>query len=594
MKVLVFAPHSAIWVHAFPEAHVAEALQQAGHQIVYVGCGRVFSELCVSMGAYGVGIEASVARKKQVCELCDANKQIIRQSFDFAGPDLADLLDVADQAWVESVCASVTQENYLDLVVDEVKVGKCALSHFLINRKKSNLEFSDGEWERFRVELRNTLKAFAGIKRALDSEKPDRVIVYVAAYSVNFVCCELAKQRGIPHYYLAAAGNLSDRLQRIVLAKGHTMHFQKNNIRHWKALKDYPCSAESLSYITRHFRELLRGHNPFVYSSPAQNKLVDLKERFGIAEDKKVLLAAMSSYDEIYASQIVGLWPDDFESIFPSQMEWIKALIDFVERRPDLFMLIRVHPREFPNKRDTGFSDSALKFQKMLVSLPPNVKVNWPTDQISMYDIAEITDVCLNAWSSAGKELTLLGIPVVTYAPDLLVYPPELNYVSDSREGYFQQVLLALEQGWSADRIRAAYRWYVLEFEKAMIDLTESFTASENQTDSLVVRGVNKMRRALDPYHRQAKDCARRAAGLKAAPLINRLVEDARETVLDIRVEEGFPSVSAEEETAALRREVGQLVELMYANRGPAKANTLRYKLEGFVRASDESTQQRT
>ena len=591
MKVLVFAPHSAIWVHAFPEALVADALQQAGHQIVYVGCGRVFGELCVSMGAYGVGIEASVERKKQICELCDANKRIIRQQFDFSGPDLADLLDAADRAWVDNICASVTRSNYLDLVIDGVAVGKCALSHFLINRKKSNLEFNAGEWERFRVELRNTLNAFAGTRKVLDAEKPDRVMVYVAAYSVNFVCCELARLRGIPHYYLAAAGNLADRLQKIVLAKGHTMHFQKNNIRHWDTLRDVPCSADSLSYITRHFRELLRGRNPFVYSSPAQNKPQDLRARFGIGEGQKVLLAAMSSYDEIYASQIVGLWPDDFESIFPGQMDWIKALIDFVEHRPDLFLLIRVHPREFPNKRDTGLSDSALKFQEMLVALPPNVKTNWPTDQVSMYDIAEITDVCLNAWSSAGKEMTLLGIPVVTYAPDLLVYPPALNYVSDSREGYFQQILQALANGWSVDHIRAAYRWYVLEYEKAMLDLGESFAASENQADGLALRGLNKLRRMLDPYHRQTKDCSSRAATLKAAPLINHLVEEARDTVLDIRVERGFPSISIAEETAALRREVGRLVELMYSNRGTARPGTLRHRLESFARASHEPTQ---
>ena len=50
MNVLVFAPHSAVWIHAFPEALVAEALMQEGHQIIYVGCGGVLKINAKSTG----------------------------------------------------------------------------------------------------------------------------------------------------------------------------------------------------------------------------------------------------------------------------------------------------------------------------------------------------------------------------------------------------------------------------------------------------------------------------------------------------------------------------------------------------------------
>jgi UDP:flavonoid glycosyltransferase YjiC (YdhE family) len=54
MKILFFSPHTAIWVHAFPEALVAEALQQGGHEIVYVTCGRQLQRYCVAMSAHQV------------------------------------------------------------------------------------------------------------------------------------------------------------------------------------------------------------------------------------------------------------------------------------------------------------------------------------------------------------------------------------------------------------------------------------------------------------------------------------------------------------------------------------------------------------
>jgi len=583
LKILVFAPFSAIWVHAFPEALVVESLKQSGHEIVYVTCGRVFSDLCVSMGAYGVTIDSSVEAKRKVCDLCDRNKHLIRKEFGFAGYDLSEAFTAEDHAWVDEICAQTTAESIMDLVLDGIEVGKCALAHFLINLKKINLEFSAAEWVRLQVELRNVLYAFVGCRRAIERERPDRVLVYVAAYSVNLVCCELAAAQGIPHYYLAAAGNLSDRLQRIVVAKGHAMHFQKNNISHWPGLKDIPCSADTLRYVTDHFQQLFRGKNPLVYSAPVGGAGGDLRALFGIRPEQKVLTAVLSSYDEIYASQIVGLWPSDFESIFPTQIDWLRAIIDYVGKRPELFLIVRVHPRELPNKRDPVASESSRKLGEVLADLPSNIKVNWPTDGISLYEVAEITEVCLNAWSSAGKELTLLGLPVVTYAPDLLVYPPELNYISATRQGYFAQIELALDAGWSAENIRAGYRWYALEYEKAMIDLSESYTVSENHDTRLPVRIVNRLRRAINPMYRQERDCARRAPSLSSRALIDRLFTDARDTILDIRAESGFQAASLEEESASLRREIARMIRILYSSAEVTASNTLKYKLDRYA-----------
>ena len=157
MKILVFAPFSAIWVHAFPEALVVESLRQSGHEIVYLTCGRTFSNLCVSMGAYGVGLDAAPAAKAKICAKCESHKQLIRDQFGFAGGDLSQMFDSADHAWVEKICASTDAASIIDLEIDGIGVGKCALSHFLINQKKSSLEFSATEWTRLQVELRNVL-----------------------------------------------------------------------------------------------------------------------------------------------------------------------------------------------------------------------------------------------------------------------------------------------------------------------------------------------------------------------------------------------------------------------------------------------------
>lgn len=71
-KVLFFAPHSGIWVHAFPEALVAEALVKHGHDLVYITCGKVFSKQCVVMDAARVGWQSEGHQREDVCRQCVA------------------------------------------------------------------------------------------------------------------------------------------------------------------------------------------------------------------------------------------------------------------------------------------------------------------------------------------------------------------------------------------------------------------------------------------------------------------------------------------------------------------------------------------
>jgi len=64
LTILLFAPHSAIWVHAFPEALIAESLEQGNHRIVYVTCSGEFHNYCVCMSAYGLDQNSPQIKKK--------------------------------------------------------------------------------------------------------------------------------------------------------------------------------------------------------------------------------------------------------------------------------------------------------------------------------------------------------------------------------------------------------------------------------------------------------------------------------------------------------------------------------------------------
>lgn len=97
--------------------------------------------------------------------------------------------------------------------------------------------------------------------------------------------------------------------------------------------------------------------------------------------------------------------------MYKNQVLWLKDLIDFFSKREDLFLIIRVHPREFPNRREGCKSENATVYEELLSNLPNNIKVNMPSDNLFIYDLALYSDVVLNGFSSAGLEMALLGLP---------------------------------------------------------------------------------------------------------------------------------------------------------------------------------------
>ncbi|MEI9804955.1 MAG: hypothetical protein WDN48_11450 [Pseudolabrys sp.] len=85
-----------------------------------------------------------------------------------------------------------------------------------------------------------------------------------------------------------------------------------------------------LANVTDHHLEVFRGRSTFAYSAPKGSQLFDVRRHFGIRNDQKMLLATMSSYDEDMAAELAGVYAATSNPLFGSQIEWVRALLDFV------------------------------------------------------------------------------------------------------------------------------------------------------------------------------------------------------------------------------------------------------------------------
>ena len=555
MKALVFAPHAGIWVHAFPEALVVDALRASNIDVLYVTCGGALSSYCVTMASRGLTIASSARDKQAVCRDCQRNRDLLRGGFTLGGYDFDTVLGDTENRRVEQLVAEARPETIASFAIDGIEVGRASLYEYLIQRKKSALELASSEWPEFRPRLVNTVRSLVAAQKILDQERPDRVLVYNTLYSVNAMWRAAATQRGIASYFLHAGVSLKDRLQKMIVARDSTLLWYMQLIELWPQFRDVPCTPEQLAAVTDHFVQLFRGASMFAYSAASRG--VDIHARFSVG-DRKLVVATMSSYDEYVAAAAVGEMPPMKDALFATQIEWVRALVEWFRARPDLFLIIRVHPREFPNKREGTKSEHAQELERELSSLPPNVRVNWPDDKLSIYDLAAHGDVFLNAWSSAGREMALLGLPVVVYCPDMLLYPADLNYVGTTREAYFTAIDSALRDGWSFERMRKAFRWCVLELVRSVVDISDAFDFSEEAPRSILDRAVRLALAA--PTVRQRWDLRRRPRHLKAQRRLGELIRSGAATLVE--APNHVPTEATE--TTALRREVARLALALF------------------------------
>jgi hypothetical protein len=479
VKVILFSPFSNIWEHVFPEALVAEGLTERGASVLAVRCGTMLQSHCVAMSAAGVGADAPPKVRQQVCVACVKRRDLLDSSLPFGSVVLDNLVEAEDRAAGQAARASVTLANWVDFEIDGgVPIGRYAAYEFLLDNKIIGTDVPAALWPQYLNKLDQSIVTYFAGKRLLQREQPDRVLVYNRLYAVNHAFCEAAKKLGIPTYTLQGGGHVVRRGETMTMFRDTQSLDEVFRTPAWKTYQAAPIGEAEVGLVGEHFAGLLEASSAFAYSSAFEaSQPADLRARFEVPPGKKVLLVPMSSEDEVNAARLADVIPptSDVTSLFADQFEWIAWLFEFAKSRADLHFIIRLHPRMFPNKRESVLSPVVAQIMSLLDGRPENITLNLPTDNVSMYDIMQIVDVLLNFRSSAGAELAAFGIPVVAPAnSEFFTYPAGLNLVGVTTADYAAKINQALASGWSIEHSRAAFRWFAFLFSRVAVDFSDS------------------------------------------------------------------------------------------------------------------------
>jgi hypothetical protein len=155
---------------------------------------------------------------------------------------------------------------------------------------------------------------------------------------------------------------------------------------------------------------------------------------------------------------------------FPSLIDWAIRTIDYFKGRPDLQLLLRIHPAEV---RGTSPSRQPLlaEIEKRFPILPPNVFIIPPESPVSTYAAMQLCNSVLIYGTKTGVELAAVGIPVVV-AGEAWIKNKGLTLDASTPEAYFEILdTLPLGERLSPEVVEQAQRYAFHFFFRRMMPL---------------------------------------------------------------------------------------------------------------------------
>jgi hypothetical protein len=472
--VLFFTPEAGVDPHLAAQCVLGRALCERGHDVLFVRCFDCFRR-CPVMDMYHLPHGLPAAGRERVCLGCAANSFQRLASYGLPALDLREVLTPALRDTVERALAAAPPD-LREFTYDGVAFGQLSAMNLALGHKVADLAVLSAEHHRAWLEyIETSLMAYLLTDELCRRLRVQRVVVF-NDYALLLGARLAAQKHGIGVVTTTLASHLSiDRRRYVFLHRPGSLEFAVQGAA-WPAWRELALPPTRVREIGEDTLARFRATQSHVYSPPKTFGEFDLRARLGLDPERKLLVAFTSSLDEMMAIGVtragLGFSPSTPPQPFADQIEWLLAVIERVERSADLQFVIRIHPREGVNKRDSVVSQHLGRLRAQLERPLRHCRVVWPGDPISSYDLGELADVALVSWSSIGLEFARMGVPVLTSTSGISPFPHDdfLEWGA-TPEAYFARLDELLTRPAALDTIARAFRWYNLHHLGTSLDL---------------------------------------------------------------------------------------------------------------------------
>jgi hypothetical protein len=474
---LFFVPYAGVTPMLAQAAIVGRTLAERSHRVVFARCYRLF-ERCPVMDMHKLPYEATAEQKLESCLHCADNSLTMLGEYGLPTIDLRSLVTPSMRQRIQQALAQAPSDLG-SFEFEGIAFGKLSLMDVVLGRKISDFaEMTDSDRDGWRDYLRSCLLSYLLVDRCCAELGITRV-VHVNDYSLLMGARAAARKHGVPCYCLAFPGHRNVDLSRYLMLSNVYKPVAYQLLSHWPACRDLALEPAVIREVADDLLVRLRGAGSFIYSPGKTLEQTDVRTRLGLSTERRLIVAYTSSLDEMLASQMVMNATDtaipDRPQPFRDQIDWLTQLVRYVGESDDLQLVVRVHPREGANKRESVVSQHLAKLKRAFSAPSPNCRFVWPQDPVSSYDLGEAADLVLTSWSTIGLEMARLGAPVLVAFNGAISAIPQDDFLEwgPTPPAYFEKLRELLERPVIFAQVARAYRWYALSVFGATLDVSD-------------------------------------------------------------------------------------------------------------------------
>jgi hypothetical protein len=408
------------------ESALAVALTLRGANVHFLLCDG-FLPACwpVENSKFSDVSEFVDSGQARFCRKCFSRGKDIRQSLGLPTHLYSELVARDEVDAADALSRSIDVDSIPDFRLDGIAIGEHSLAGALRFYGRGNLD-NESHAEPITRKFFKAGLLTNSILRSLFRDYPfDCVVSYHGIYIPEGVIGEVARQRRV----------------RVV---------------NWQTAYRKKCFIFSHNDTYHHtmITEPVDKWEQVVWNSHIDSQLMDyLKTRWRGTEDWISFLHNNPQFDPETIRREVGIdfskpcvgmltnvmWDAQLHypaNAFPNMLEWVVRTIEYFAGRPDLQLLIRVHPAEI-----TGFVPSrqplVAEIFKAFPSIPENVFIIPPESTLSTYAAMVQCDSVIIYATKTGVELTSMGIPVIV-AGEAWIRNKGITLDAKTMEEYFE------------------------------------------------------------------------------------------------------------------------------------------------------------
>ena len=370
----------------------------------------------------------------------------------------SDWLTAADRAQARQMAAAVPGDQIESFTLDGLEIGEHAHAGALRFFASGSLEEEPHAEAVLRRYLESALLTAFATRRLLRTVGFSSAVFTHGIYVPWGIVGAVARQERVP----VSTWNVAYRKRRFIFSHDDTYHHTllTEPREHWEGIELSTAQDRELTQYLSSRREGL--FDWIVFHRPTKQDAAEIGRRAGLDPAKPIvgLLTNVAWDAQLH-------YP---ANAFPNMLEWLVQTCEYFARRPDLQLLIRVHPAEisgFPPSRQPILAE----LKKRLPRLAPNIVVVPPESGMSTYTLMSLCNAAIIYGTKMGVELTSIGIPVIV-AGEAWIRGKGLTHDASTPEEYFRILQrLPFAGRLSAEQLTRARRYAYHFFFNRMIPL---------------------------------------------------------------------------------------------------------------------------